>query len=222
MSEPFIVAAHVPMSEAAFRAWLAAPVAPPDAVTDWRAMFTGWCWDGRPRADPGPGRATPATNLDLLAARVAAVPRGEPFVEIARYLPDPGALAVYHLAVVGEAEAAACRLIAALRGAAAFADADAPGYVIYWPEPSGYLRWPAVLACAELADGASRFVPGAALGAAARAGVEDAVHALAGLYHAFLAESLSDDSSWPDIEHWSDPRFCDPAIREAAEALLRG
>jgi len=206
MSEPFIVAAAIPMTAQRWMDFLDAPVAPPSTVSDWPAMFRGWFWDDQVVAQPAPQGA--ATNRALLARCVALAPQGQPFVVMATH--KSGTARVWFMSVVDRDEGEMCQLIAALRGASRFASGR--GYVLYWPEFSGTVSWPGMLSVSEVSPEGSRFVSRSDIS-------EDLTDITKQL------KPLEKNHSALMRQHgkrgvWAEARFCDPTIKAAVDTLL--
>lgn len=204
MSEPFIIAARIPMSFESFAAYLTSEVAQPDAFDDWDSMYNGWYWEGtevlphRPAANPG-------TTLEHYAARLTKVVEGRP--DVCLVVHDDDCLWVYDAVLMGPDHNHAQHTLAAVRAAANHV--EQPGHAIYWAETSGRLPdSDGVLAALMIEPGGARFT---------KPDEFDANAVLAGLapieqrFLDYLSDSLG-EGSYPNPAIAVEPRFIDPAI----------
>ena len=217
MSDAFNVATHVPMSRAAFEAWLESPPASPGSFDDWDQIYRGWYWakSSPPRV---PGAASDATVRALLADRVL---EGEtlPHVTLLRYVDDH--LVFFDMKMIGPNHAHSLESITLLRQTVTHLAPGAEGYILYWADLGGHLPTESgVISLCRLGSGGSRFVTPEDLGtkAALRAALESLQPASALLKK--FAERIS-ESSYPNPDVLSSPDFVDPFVFGGSPAEAR-
>ena len=208
MSDAFNVAARVPMSRAAFEAWLESAPVSPSSFDDWGRIYQGWYW-----ANASPPRVPDATSEATVRALLAArVDDGEtlPKVTLVRHIEDH--LVFFDMKMIGPDHAHSLESITLLRQTVKHLAPGAEGYILYWADLGGHLPTESgVISMCRLDSGGSRFVTPADLGTKAALGAAlESLQPASALLKRF-AERIS-EGSYPNPDVLASPDFVDPFV----------
>ncbi|AZZ92478.1 hypothetical protein EUZ85_17825 [Hahella sp. KA22] len=200
MSDAFIVAGKLHLSESEYEAWLASPAAGVDSVSDWDAMYRNWYWsDKTPRID----WESASTTTEQALSNVLKLAMGGPYFVLLKYDADGEAFRFFVMSVMGPDERLAEKLMALLRSASAFKTDDTPDAVLYWPELSGAIDFEGMLSVALVRPQTSQFADMAQLKEA-------------GLDKKKMTANYKDLESWygdfisnNQTDRWQSPEFVD-------------